>query len=179
MHGIVFHELEQFVSARFGAAAWPDLLDKAGLFGRKYDPLESYDDGEVLGLLEAATRATGLSADVILEKFGEFIAPDLLQAFWAVVRPEWKALDLLEHTETAIHSVVRLRSPNATPPTLRTERRGPDEVVIYYGSPRKLCALARGIVRGVGTHYDQALEITEPACMHRGAPECVLVIRAA
>jgi hypothetical protein len=68
---------------------------------------------------------------------------------------EWRTLDVIQHTEETIHRVVRMRQPGAAPPRLRVDRASPDEVAIHYDSPRRLCAVARGIVRGVAKHFGE------------------------
>jgi len=77
--------------------------------------------------------------------FGEFIAPDLMATYPRLIRPEWRTLDVLVNAEQTVHKVVRLRNPGARPPLLRCARTTPEEVVITYASPRRLCALARGL----------------------------------
>src|SRR3989449_11610799 len=71
----------------------------------------------------------------------------------------------------------RLRNAGARPPLLRCARPTAEEVVITYTSPRRLCALARGIIRGVARHYGEPVTITETTCMHRGAEACTISIR--
>jgi predicted hydrocarbon binding protein len=90
---------------------------------------------------------------------------------------DWKTLDVIEKTEETIHHVVRVQTPGAKPPVLRTVRRSEDEVVLIYGSPRKLCALAIGIARGVAKQFNETIEVTQTKCMHNGAPHCELVFR--
>ena len=51
------------------------------------------------------------------------------------------------------------------------------EVTLAYASPRKLCAVARGIGRGIATHFGETLSIRESSCMHRGAPACIISFR--
>jgi predicted hydrocarbon binding protein len=48
-------------------------------------------------------------------------------------------------------------------------------VIITYASPRRLCALAKGIMAGVARHYKENLTIAETTCMHAGAAACTLV----
>ena len=177
MHGIILSELRKYVEARHGAETWPALLRAAGLEGNVYLPIRSYPDAEVVALVSAASAATGAPADVILEDFGSFIAPDLVAMYRSLVRPEWRTLELLENTEETIHRVVRLKDATATPPELRCERAAPDRVVIRYGSPRRMCAVAKGIVRGVAAHYGERVEIEERRCMHRGDEECEIEVR--
>jgi hypothetical protein len=94
-----------------------------------------------------------------------------------LLKPSWHTLDVIEHTEATTHRVVRMRQPGAQPPLLTTERRAPDEVVLFYDSPRRLCAVAHGIGRGVAAHFQETITINEPRCMHRGDPRCVMSFR--
>jgi heme-NO-binding protein len=179
MHGIVFAELKRYVVTNLGADTWNALLDKAGMPGTTFLPGKVYDDGQAMKLVATASEMTGKPAGDILESFGEFIAPDLLNMYGAQVNPAWKTLELLEHTEEVIHRMVRMRSPGAAPPELRVERVGPDEVVVHYTSKRHMCSLAKGIARGLGAHYGQALVMREPACMLKGDAACRIHVKVA
>lgn len=177
MHGTIFAELQKYVVTKLGEDAWSALKREAGVAREQYDPLEIYPDAEVGALVSAASHQTGLPAETLLEDFGAFIAPDLLEMYWAAVQPEWRTLDLLENTEKAIHDVVRISQKGATPPYLNARRTSPDEVTIVYTSARRLCAVAKGIVRGVAAHYGESVSIAEPDCMLRGDEHCTLHVR--
>lgn len=177
MHGVIFVELKKFVDDRLGDEAWSDLLRKAALEGRIYLPVQVYPDAEAMALVSAACARTGLGADPLLQQFGEFIAPDLLRMYGSLLKGEWKTLEVVENTEATIHRVVRARNPGARPPELHTERAGPNEVVVVYGSARKMCGIAKGIVRGLARHFGERVTIEELACMHSGAPECRISVR--
>ncbi len=86
---------------------------------------------------------------------------------------------MIEHTEETIHRVVRMRQPGAAPPRLHVERKSPDEVVLTYDSPRRLCAVARGITRGVAKKFEERITITDRACMLSGASKCLISFRLA
>jgi hypothetical protein len=177
VHGTIFLELKRFVVARLGASAWPELLKRAGFADRLYLATETYPDAEAVGLVKTACEITGKPASALLEEFGRFIAAGLIASHRTLIKPHWKTLDLLEQTEAVIHTSVRALNKSATPPRLRTERTGPREVVITYDSPRRLCALAKGIALGVADHYKERLAVDEPSCMHKGALACRLVFR--
>jgi predicted hydrocarbon binding protein len=177
MHGTIFAELQKYVVTKLGPPAWPALLTEAGLAGRAYDALEEYPDAEAGQLVAAASRLTGNEAGAILEDFGEFIAPDLLEMYWGVVRPEWRTLDVVEHTERAVHEVVRLQNPGARPPYLEATRTSPDEVLVKYTSPRRMCAVAVGIVRGLARHFGESVDVEQATCMHRGDASCLIRVR--
>lgn len=54
-----------------------------------------------------------------------------------------------------------------------------DEVVITYSSERKLCAVAKGIVKGIGAHFQERISIRESECMLKGAPACRISVKLA
>jgi hypothetical protein len=175
MHGIIFAELRKFSDSALGPAAWPAIAADAGVAHVSYLATETYPDEQLTALVGAAVRRSGVPAPQLLEQFGAFIVPGLVKVFGAFVKREWTALDLLENTESVIHKAVRLRDPKATPPQLRISRQSPSQVTIEYSSPRRMCAVAKGIMRGVAAHYREPLVITETACMHTGARACTLI----
>jgi hypothetical protein len=172
MHGMVFAELKKFVVAGLGAEAWNRLTEAAGMPGKVFLPSQTYSDADLVRLVSAASEITGRPASELVEAFGTFIVPGLVRAFGAHINPSWRTLDLLENTEETIHRVVRISTPGATPPALAVHRASAGRVTIEYASPRRLCALARGIVKGVAQHYGESVTIEEAECMLTGAPRC-------
>lgn len=177
MHGIIHLELQQFVQQHFGEQAWQKLVRAAGLEQEIYTPLRAYPDSHVVRLVHEAERMTQLPASELLEQFGEYLVPTYLRIYGALLKPSWRTLEVLEHTEETIHRVVRTRQPGALPPRLTTRRTGAREVHINYESERRLCAVARGIVRGVAGHFGQKVKLRDLACMHRGDPSCVIAVQ--
>ena len=177
MHGMIFAELKKFVVVGLGAEAWNSITAASG--NQVYLPSQAYDDGELLRLVATASELTGKPAAELVEAFGEFIVPSLVRAYGAHINPVWRTLDLLEHTEATIHRVVRASTPGATPPRLSVRRIAPGKVVIEYASQRRMCALAKGIVRGISKHFSETITIDEPACMLLDAPTCQLHISLA
>ena len=175
MHGIVLMELKKHVEQAYGAPTWTALLLAADLQGRMYTPMGEYPDAEVLAIVAAASKATGKPVDEVVEGFGRFLVPDLVETYHFLVQSSWDALDLIEHTEQTIHTVVRARD-GGTPPVLEVTRTSPDSVTIRYSSTRMLCSLAKGIARGVGDLYGTPLEVQETTCMKRGAGACTLSV---
>lgn len=176
MHGVIFSELKKFTDARLGPESWTRLLRQTGLSSRVYLPTKAYPDEEIQRIMAAAASAAGVSVRDVMEELGTFIVPDLLRLYGALVDPKWRTLDLIEHTESMIHRVVRLNDGNARPPELLVTRAAPNRAVIVYRSSRRMCGVARGIVRGVAAHYGEAVEVTEPSCMLEGASECTIEV---
>jgi tRNA A-37 threonylcarbamoyl transferase component Bud32 len=176
MHGLIFLQLQRFVQKQGGFTAWENLLREAHLPVKSYSPARVYTDEELLALVGAASRNLNMPACAVLEAFGEFLAPELISLYGKLIEPEWKTLDLIENTEQLIHTAVRVGNPGAKPPVLHCIRSTRDELQIVYSSDRKLCSVAKGIVKGVARHYGETVHITEDACMLRGDPFCALQV---
>jgi Haem-NO-binding len=177
MHGIIHLQLQKFVEGQHSPDVWRELCRRAGLERTIYTAIESYPDEQLVQLVTQAVALTGVGADQLLERFGQFLVPTYLSVYGALVRADWRTLDLLEHTENTIHRVVRKRQAGAQPPELKVSRISQSEVLITYASPRRLCAVARGIVQGVAAHYGESVSISEATCMQRGSEACRISVR--
>lgn len=177
MHGIIFAELQKFAEQKLGFGSWKTLLTKAGLQTKMYLPAGEYPDTEIGALVTAAATLSGQTPTQVLEAFGEFIVPSLLKMYGHLLKPEWKTLEVIEHTEGTIHTVVRVSDSAAKPPKLRTRRENPNTVVLIYSSPRQMCALAMGIGKGIARHFKEKISIEQTQCMHQGAPNCEIIYK--
>src|SRR5215472_7432777 len=144
MHGLIFMELKKYVTTKFDQATWEKLLEKAGQRHQMYLASTVYPDHDILALVTAACGMTGLPPAAILEDFGEFIAPDLVDQYKFLINPSWRLLDFLANTEDTIHKVVRFNK-GVTPPKLVTTRAAEDRLIITYNSQRRMCPLLKGI----------------------------------
>ena len=176
MHGLIFMELKKYVTAKFDLATWEKLQERAGQKHQLYLASTVYPDRDILTLVGVACEMTGLTANAILEDFGAFIAPDLVQQYKFLVNPDWKLLDFLANTEDTIHKVIRFNK-GVTPPRLAVTRVSDDRLTITYNSGRKMCALLKGIIKGAAKHYNEEVTISESRCMLHGDPECVVTVQ--
>jgi len=176
MHGIIFSQLRKFVRDSFGEEGWARIVAAAGTGRDTYLMTQAYSDEELAALAAAGSQVSGRPLPELLEQFGVFLVPDLLKVYGSFIQPEWKTLDVLEHTESSIHKAVRVRDPEATPPHLKVARPTPNEVVITYSSPRRLCPVGVGIIKGVAAHYGEAVTVRQTDCMLRGNKECAILV---
>ncbi len=176
MHGIIFKELQRYVSKSFGLPAWYGLLKGAALDQQLYLPTQNYPDGHLTVLVSGIAGLRGQPVPDTLEDFGEFLVPNLLQAYGSMINPNWRTLDLLEHTENTMHQAVRYADHSASPPRLLCTRTGPNEVVLHYTSVRNMSSLGVGIIRGFARHYGEQVTITRT--LHPDHPtECLIIVR--
>jgi predicted hydrocarbon binding protein len=177
MNGIVFIEIAKFAQSRLGNQAWREVVRLAGVPSRTYFRVADYPDQEAFALLSALAATMKEPDAVILESLGEFIVPDLIKMSRYWIKPDWKTLDLIANTEKTIHEMLRSEGSQTNPPRLQCSRISPEEVAVTYDSPRKMCALAKGIIMGVGKHYGERVTIAEPTCMLKGAAACQLIVK--
>jgi hypothetical protein len=156
MHGSIFTLLKRYVQTQYDHSTWVKLVELAGLEDLEFDPKQVYPDEHIYALVGIAAEQTGIPASTLHEKFGEYLVPDLMYMYQKLINPEWKTLDMIEHTEDTMHARVRQEHAENAPPVLKVQRLNADELFIDYVSARRMGGLAVGIVRGLAVYFDEA-----------------------
>ncbi len=159
MHGIIFNQLLKFVRENYGFDVLNQIMEDSKLSGKFFDATKSYPDKEITSIVTAACNRLMVKEEVVLEAFGRFLVPGLIQTYQSFILPSWKTIDLLAHIETTMHRAVRQAEPEASPPRLEVSRVSKDEVEIRYYSARKMHALGLGLIKGVANHYEEEQQL--------------------
>lgn len=175
MMGIMFNIVEEIVTAEYGPDTWDDLLDDAGVEGA-YTAIGSYDDAELLALLDAASARLEMPREQVTVLLGRRSLPLFLARYPALVGEETSARGMLLTLNSFIHPEVRKLYPEADVPDFTFVNESVDALAMTYHSRRRLCALAEGLILGTGDHFGEELSVRQPECMHRGADHCLLVV---
>jgi hypothetical protein len=176
VHWLIFSELKKFVNHAIGPGSWEEVIAQASTQQKQFVPGGEYADADAVAIVTHVSNRTQKSVEALLGDFGEFIVPDLINFYGVLMKPSWRTLEVVLNTESMIHAIIRLKDPSAKPPEIHVERRGTSAVQITYGSPRRLCAVAKGIVRGVARAKGETVNVEEKACMHQGAPQCRILL---
>jgi hypothetical protein len=177
MHGVIFSELKKYTITKLGEGEWPNIIKEAGLETKMYIPQKSYPDTEAIAIVSACSKLTKIPINNILDDFGEFIFPDLFKMYQGLIEPKWKTIDFLNNIEETIHKIVRIRESEAKPPSLKCEKISNSEIIVKYDSPRKLCYLLKGMVKGVAKHYNERVSVIEQNCMQNGHAHCNVLVK--
>lgn len=176
MKGVIFNLLEEIVLEEFGEETWLGLLDDSGASG-SYTSLGNYPDRELLGLVSSAAKALQVSDADVLRLFGERAFPRLAARYPALVQDHATPNALLLSVNTLIHPEVRKLYPGAVCPHFGfAPLAGANTVRLSYHSPRQLCSLVEGFLRGVAVFFRTEVAITHEHCTHEGAAECRLAV---
>ena len=174
MKGIVFNLLQESVSRQYGESTWDALLDAAGLDGA-YTALGTYDDGEALKLVGAASSALQSSPDDVLRWFGRSAMPLLATSYPQFFEPHESTRSFLLTLNQIIHPEVRKLYPGADVPTFEFDTSDEQGLTIGYMSARKFCSFAEGLIEGAAEHFGEKVSIAQPGCMLRGDDKCLIV----
>ena len=99
---MIFSELRSYAEGKLGPGAWNAVLKRAGLEQSVYLPIQEYPDCEASALIAAVSTATRRNLSLVLEDFGEFIAPTLMKLHGHLLLPEWKTIDVIEDRKSVV-----------------------------------------------------------------------------
>ncbi len=177
MKGIVFTTLNDMVEEKFGLETWEALLDKVHPESKGiYTAGGTYKDAELISYVMELSKLKNIEPPQLIEAFGVYFFP-VLATKYPVFFPEGITFkEFMKSVDKIIHVEVNKLYPDAILPSMSYEDPSPNELIIIYRSPRKLCALAVGLTKGAANHFNVPITIQHPICMHKGADHCRLEV---
>ena len=176
MHGVIFDEFRNYIESQYGGDGWKRVLQESGVgWPKLYMPVREYPDEEAIAIITTASRLMGAQTTTILEDFGEYIAPALIEMCGRLIKPGWKTLEVLEHTGE-IYRAINNVDAKARQSALHCARTSQEGVMISYSSPRRMCSVAKGIVKGMARRYNEQVLIAEKECMLKGNIRCMISV---
>jgi hypothetical protein len=175
MHGLIFMTWEKYLGERFGGGLLGAYREAIGESPSE-TPMASrfYDDTALLAGVAAASRLTGLPADLLLREYGRYFIINGLTGHLCkyILSGVNSAYDLLL-TMRDVHSRLRRTADGLTPPLFNYEF-SPETgtVVVIYDSPRQVCPVLWGAIEGAAERYGEQVSVVEHTCMKRGDRVC-------
>jgi predicted hydrocarbon binding protein len=173
MHASILTSIGDYARAKCSptaSAALEDLLPHSSIV-----PFRVHPDVQAMAALALVANADRRPVAAVLESYGRFFVkwaePVYPAAFDA---PD--ARSLFKGIER-VHAIARDVTRGAMPPDIAVEEPSPDRLALVYASPRGLCAIVRGMIRGVADRYREPIAFEETACMCEGAPACRFELR--
>lgn len=156
MLGMVFTELMEMVEGRFSPELADRILLRAELpHGGAYTAVGYYPHEEIVRLVTLLSEETGVGPDDLVRAFGEHLLGRFEQAYPEMFAGKRTLYDFLASIETHIHVEVRKLYPEARLPRFEVLERGPRHLQLAYRSPRRMSALAEGLILGAAGHYKE------------------------
>jgi Haem-NO-binding len=177
MKGIINKGIKELIEQRFGAEAWEQIKQDAGCDEPFFAVGLDYPDQQTLDLVTAAAGVAGISPRSAMLEYGKFVVPHTFKATYpSFFKLAGDCPRQLLLNVGKIHERVTRNIAGARPPRFECEELADGRLRMHYDSDRGLCAVACGLILGVGLLFGQELGVTETACKHRGDPRCTLEV---
>ena len=173
MKGAVFIALNEMIEEQHGLGTWLDILDQTGLEG-VFTSTETYPDEALFKIVAAVCETLKAPAPDVLRAFGEYLFDFLHKAHPVFAESQSNFFDFISSIDGVIHVEIHKLDENAQTPKIWVERADESSATLSYQSPRKLCHLAEGLLKGAARYYGISIAMEHGQCMHDGAPHCHL-----
>jgi hypothetical protein len=171
--GVIYNLVENVVRSELGDDAWDYVIDESGVSGA-YTSLGTYPDSDLTDIAASVAHQVGSDPSSVIRHVGHEGLSILAERYPEFFTPHDDVRSFLMTLNEIIHPEVRRLYPGALVPDFEYRTPEPDVIELVYRSERGRCDLAEGLVLGVGRHYGQRVEVSQPECVHRGDPHCVL-----
>ena len=131
----------------------------------------NYDPAEIHSILVCLERRLGIPEEFLLRSFGEYLLLAMVRlypGFFDVKNLKAFLLSVDRH----IHVEVDKLYPDSEMPQFGYLDEGGSDLIIYYRSKKKLCALAEGLISGASRYFDEECSLIHSTCLHRGDHKC-------
>lgn len=160
MKGIVFKEFADMVEATFGDDMYDRLVAQSDLpSGGVYTAVGTYDHMEIVQLVVALSKETGIDPTTLVQAFGKYLFGRFYELFPVFFNHD-NAFSFLDTIENVIHVEVLKLYPEATLPKFDSEiaEDGNTMTLTYYSS-RHFADLAVGLIHGAFEHFGEEIEM--------------------
>ncbi|MFM7320925.1 MAG: heme NO-binding domain-containing protein [Armatimonadota bacterium] len=162
MYGMINKSIEALITSRYGQTVWEQILDEAGIGRPDYVLMRSYDDDETYKIVGAATKILNVSAEEVLEAFGEYWVGYAEIGYGELLRFTGdNFLEFVSHLDE-MHARIKLAFPELRPPSFTTTPLPGGAMEIHYRSERAgLQPVVRGVLNGLAKRMGITLAIVQ------------------
>lgn len=160
MKGVVFTEFLELVEDAFPLGVAERIVDTCDLpSGGVYTAVGTYDHKEIVQLVVALSKETGVPVPDLVFTFGKHLFGRFQAGYPQFFEGVTDAFTFLERVDGYIHVEVRKLYPDAELPVFRTERPNSDTLVMTYISQRGFGKLAEGLIAGCCDYFGEKVSV--------------------
>lgn len=162
MYGMINRAVKDLVVERFGAEAWERIRRKAGVNETDFLSMEQYEDATTYSLVAASSEELGVSAEEILQAFGEYwIEYTGAAGYGEIMRAAGNSLPEFLRNLDQLHTRIRFGMPELRPPSFRVSEAPDGALLLRYTSHREgLAPLVLGLVKGLAKRFGETAEVS-------------------
>lgn len=179
MHGLVNKALQELVEAQRDQDTWRRICERAGVDQPFFVWDASYDDAVTYKLVEAASAEFGRPPAAILEDFGvHWVLHTAQQSYGPLMKAAGRSLPEFLRYLPRFHDRIVLLFPDLRMPEFEILEEGDGWTVLSYSSTREgLQPFVVGLIKGLGTMFDTAVDVSLRAGRHTGLDHDEFLIR--
>lgn len=160
MKGIVFTEFIEMMEAEFGPTLADRIITLAGTpTAGAYTAVGTYNHAEMLAMVTALSRESGIPAPELARAFGVFLFKRFVTLYPHFFEGVTNALEMLERIDGAIHLEVRKLYADAELPRVLCDYDSHGNMRLTYRSARPFADLANGLIHGCVEHFGQPVHV--------------------
>lgn len=180
MQGYMFIELCRFTNISHGSKVWLLALEQSGLANKEYYAFIDYSKTEFDRITEVLAEITNTPVLELLQSFGEFLAPVIvgpILAFANQVQPN--TFSCLEKYEQGLNNIQRPQPHVAANRELmlHCQQISATELLVSVFSPRSLCPIVKGFIKGIAKHCNDPVSIKESHTDSHGSSCCTFSLK--
>ncbi|BDI16231.1 hypothetical protein ANSO36C_20330 [Nostoc cf. commune SO-36] len=171
MYGLVNKAIQDMVCSRFGEDTWKKIKHKAEVDVDVFLSMEGYPDDITHNLVKAASIILSLSANEIMQAFGEFwVQYTSEEGYGELMDMSGDELpEFLENLDN-LHARVGVSFPKLQPPSFECTDMEENSLSLHYRSDREgLTPMILGLVKGLGNRFDTEVHVTQTQSRDEGA----------
>jgi hypothetical protein len=158
--GVVFTAFLEMVESQFSANMTDDIIDDCDLpSGGAYSAVGTYPHEEMVDLVVALSKRTGIPIPDLLRAYGEHLFSHFFATHPSFFANVHDALSFLSGIEVIIHAEVLKLYPDAQLPRFETEHHSPKKLILLYDSSRHFEDLAEGLIMGCISHFGEPIDM--------------------
>jgi hypothetical protein len=179
MYGLVNLAVEELIRSQFGEEKWTKVCERAGALGITFNRMQPYPDELTYRLVAAVTEVLGISSDDALVAFGEFwVLYTGRKGYGHLFDIAGRSLVDFLHNLDNLHSRVGQNFRELNPPSFQCEDLDPKSLRLHYFTQRVgLCPMVRGLLTGLGKHFQTDIDIEHPICRRSGGEHCEFIVK--
>lgn len=156
MKGIVFTEFLEMVEGAYGLEMVDTIVTKSNVPSKGvYTAVGTYSHNEIIDLVVALSEETKTPVPDLVKIYGEYLFGTFSKSYPTFFANCDTSFDFLEQIESYIHPEVQKLYPDAQLPKFETKRIGDNTLIMIYTSPRKMYALAQGLIEKTLVYFQQ------------------------
>lgn len=160
MKGIIAICLKRLIKKEYGLDKWYDILEGAGF--DKYALIkasDNLDDTKFMDIIKSTCEVLDITLEQAADAFGEYWVNEYAPEVYAVYYRGMKTAKDFILNMNKVHKSVVANLEDARPPSFEYEWKDDKTLQINYKSDRNLAVIMIGLLKGVGTYFNEDLKI--------------------